>query len=70
MIGTITKDEVQTGSTSTVDLDYRSFTEQPGAQIFKVKDLEKLNLNQAKVDALAKHVYQVTPHTLQYVPEN
>lgn len=70
VIGTITKDEVQTGSTSTVDLDYRSFTEQPGAQIFKVKDLEKLNLNQAKLDALAKHVYQVTPHTLQYVPEN
>ncbi|MGN5883656.1 hypothetical protein [Staphylococcus simulans] len=60
----------QDGMAQNFDLDYNGFTQQADTQIFKVKDLEKKNLNQAKLDALAKHVYQVTPHTLQYVPEN
>ncbi|MHD0396661.1 hypothetical protein ACY2DA_02100 [Staphylococcus simulans] len=52
-----------------VKLNYNQFIEEAETQQFKVKDLEQLNLDSDEIHALAQHIYQTTPHTLQFVPE-
>lgn len=50
-------------------IDYQTLIHQPGTQVFKASELNQLNLDSKKVDALAQRIYQTTPHTLQFVPK-
>lgn len=52
-----------------VKLDYNQFIQEE-TQVFKVKELEQLKLDSNEINALTRHIYQATPHTLQFVPEN
>lgn len=54
----------------TVKLDYNQFIQEEETQVFKVKELEQLKLDSNEINALTRHIYQATPHTLQFVPEN
>ncbi|UXR50289.1 hypothetical protein [Staphylococcus simulans] len=53
-----------------VKLDYNQFIQEEETQVFKVKELEQLKLDSNEINALTRHIYQATPHTLQFVPEN
>ncbi|AMG97440.1 hypothetical protein [Staphylococcus simulans] len=53
-----------------VKLDYNQFIQEEETQVFKVKELEQLKLDSNEIIALTRHIYQATPHTLQFVPEN
>lgn len=53
-----------------VKLDYNQFIQEEETQVFKVKELEQLKLDLNEINALTRHIYQATPHTLQFVPEN
>ncbi|OFU79720.1 hypothetical protein HMPREF3110_03800 [Staphylococcus sp. HMSC10C03] len=53
-----------------VKLDYNQFIQEEETQVFKVKELEQLKLDSNEIITLTRHIYQATPHTLQFVPEN
>ncbi|MDT4011115.1 MULTISPECIES: hypothetical protein [Staphylococcus] len=53
-----------------VKLDYNQFIQEEETQVFKVKELEQLKLDSNEIVTLTRHIYQATPHTLQFVPEN
>lgn len=53
-----------------VKLDYNQFIQEEETQVFKVKELEQLKLDSNEIVTLTRHIYQATPHTLHFVPEN
>ncbi|WP_057510071.1 hypothetical protein [Staphylococcus simulans] len=53
-----------------VKLDYNQFIQEEETQVFKVKELEQLKLDSNEINALTRHIYQATTHTLQFFPEN